>query len=95
MEVANTLMGLGALLGGPMRDFSRALNCFKEALYIYRSNLEDAGNEEEEEEEEEGSLMMFEETEEIEGQIQNALKNISLIEAALVKEKDATKKRRP
>ena len=96
MEVANTLMGLGALLGGPMRDFSRALNCFKEALHIYRNNLDEldndnmngaGGNA--------GSLMMFEESEEIEGQIQNALKNISLIEAALLKERDGAKKRRP
>ena len=94
VEVAHTLMGMGALYGGPLRDFSTALNCFKEALYIYRLKM----NELTDEHGLSGSNKFFEdeETEEIDGHIQNAVKNIGLIEAALLKDREEgiIKKRR-
>lgn len=79
MEVAHTLMGMGALHGGPLRDVSRALICFKEALHIYRTNLEELS----------GANKSDEEAEEIERHVQSALKNINLIEAALLKDKES------
>ena len=90
MEVAHTLMQMGALNGGPLRDFTKALVCFKEALYIYRSNLEDSTNKNASS----NSQVFFgdEEAEEYDLHIQNALKNISLIEAALLKDRDGVKK---
>lgn len=90
MEVAHTLMQMGALNGGPLRDFTKALVCFKEALYIYRSNLEDSTNKNASS----NSQVFFgdEEAEEYDRHIQNALKNISLIEAALLKDRDGVKK---
>ena len=90
MEVAHTLMQMGALNGGPLRDFTKALVCFKEALYIYRSNLEDSTKKNASS----NSQVFFgdEEAEEYDRHIQNALKNISLIEAALLKDRDGVKK---
>ena len=94
IEVAHTLMGMGAVYGGPLRDFATALNCFKEALYIYRGKL----NELTDECGISGSNKFFEddETVEIDGHIQNAVKNIGLIEAGLLKDREdgITKKRR-
>lgn len=94
IEVAHTLMGMGALYGGPLRDFATALNCFKEALYIYRGKM----NELTDECGLSGSNKFFEddETVEIDGHIQNAVKNIGLIEAGLLKDREdgTTRKRR-
>ena len=78
MEVAHTLMGMGALHGGPLRDVSRALTCFKEALHIYRTNLEELSG-----------ANKSDEAEEIERHVQSAMKNIKLIEAALLKDKES------
>lgn len=99
IEVGHTLMGMGALLGGPMRDFSRALNCFKEALYIYRFSLEtlsgvnggDTFNYG-------GAAVGFydgESAEEISEYVSNATKNIGLIEAALLGDRDGKSGRTP
>lgn len=94
IEVAHTLMGMGAVYGGPMRDFATALNCFKEALYIYRGKM----NELTDECGLSGSNKFFEdeETVELDGHIQNAVKNIGLIEAGLMKDREdgRTKNRR-
>ena len=94
VEVAHTLMGMGALHGGPLRDFTTALNCFKEALYIYRHKM----NELTDENGISGSNRFFadEEADELDGHIQNAVKNIGLIEAALMKDREdgISKKRR-
>ena len=94
IEVAHTLMGMGAVYGGPLRDFATALNCFKEALYIYRGKM----NELTDECGLSGSNKFFEddETVEIDGHIQNAVKNIGLIEAGLLRDREdgITKKRR-
>lgn len=94
VEVAHTLMGMGALHGGPLRDFTTALNCFKEALYIYRHKM----NELSDENGISGSNRFFadEEADELDGHIQNAVKNIGLIEAALMKDREdgISKKRR-
>lgn len=94
IEVAHTLMGMGAVYGGPMRDFATALNCFKEALYIYRGKM----NELTDEYGLSGSNKFFEDevTVELDGHIQNAVKNIGLIEAGLMKDREdgITKKRR-
>mmetsp|Transcript_17507 Transcript_17507/g.37873 ORF Transcript_17507/g.37873 Transcript_17507/m.37873 type:complete len:91 (-) Transcript_17507:257-529(-) len=90
---------MGALLGGPMRDFSRALNCFKEALYIYRFSLEtlsgvnggDTFNYG-------GAAVGFydgESAEEISEYVSNATKNIGLIEAALLGDRDGKSGRTP
>ena len=106
-EVARTLMGLGALAGGPLRDFARALNCFKEALFIYRANLEElsgvggdrgtvGGSHEGCGDGMSSSQALFgeEDAEEIDFHIQNALKNIGLIEAAMMKDAEGKSKRR-
>lgn len=94
IEVAHTLMGMGALYGGPMRDFATALNCFKEALYIYRHKLNDLTGADSLS----GSNKFFgeDEAEEIDVYIQNAVKNIGLIEAGLLKDREEgiTKTRR-
>jgi len=94
IEVAHTLMGMGAVYGGPLRDFPAALNCFKEALYIYRGKM----NELTDEYGLSGSNKFFgdEETVEMDGHIQNAVNNIGLIEAGLLKDREdgITKKRR-
>lgn len=94
VEVAHTLMGMGAVYGGPLRDFSTALNCFKEALYIYRHKM----NELTDDNGISGSNKFFDddEAEELDGHIQNAVKNIGLIEAALLKDREdgIIKKRR-
>ena len=94
IEVAHTLMGMGALYGGPMRDFASALNCFKEALYIYRQKLNDLTGADSLP----GSNKFFgeDESEEIDIYIQNAVKNIGLIEAGLLKDREdgITKTRR-
>lgn len=99
VEVAHTLMAMGALLGGPMGDFGRALNCFKEALHIYRINFEEltGGAMDDDGDEGHGRRSGFfdgEEAEEIDRHIRNAVKNISLIEAALLKDRDGVSKRR-
>mmetsp|Transcript_24757 Transcript_24757/g.36771 ORF Transcript_24757/g.36771 Transcript_24757/m.36771 type:complete len:88 (+) Transcript_24757:47-310(+) len=87
-------MGMGAVYGGPMRDFATALNCFKEALYIYREKM----NELTDEFGLSGSNKFFEDedTVELDGYIQNAVKNIGLIEAGLLKDREEgiIKKRR-
>jgi len=89
LEVAHTLMNMGALLGGPLRDFTKALICFKEALYIFRTNLEESSRANNEPEK---SIMPLpfddDDSTEIERHAENALKNISLIEAALLKDRD-------
>jgi tetratricopeptide (TPR) repeat protein len=101
LEVAHTLMDMGALTGGPLRDFAKALNCFKEALYIYRSNLEEcsrANGINGDDRNANSSVQTFfddEHTEEINRSVEKALKNISLIDAALLKDRDgATSKKR-
>ncbi|KAL9183793.1 hypothetical protein ACHAXT_004649 [Thalassiosira profunda] len=100
MEVGHTLMGMGALLGGPMRDFSKALNCFKEALFVYQRNLEELSDGSQENEEDGSSSLRGyytgEDGEEIERHITNASKNINLIEAALMRDREdnASKRRR-
>ena len=105
LEVAHTLMDMGALTGGPLRDFAKALNCFKEALYIYRTNLEECSraqgkNVNGDNRNANSSVQTFfddEDTEEINSNrsVEKALKNISLIEAALLKDRDgATSKKR-
>jgi tetratricopeptide (TPR) repeat protein len=85
VEVAHTLMRMGAVYGGPMRDFVTALNCFKEALYIYRRNMNALT-----EQGLSGSNKFFgdDEAEELDSHIQNAVKNISLIEAGLMKDRE-------
>ena len=101
LEVAHTLMDMGALTGGPLRDFAKALNCFKEALYIYRTNLEEcsrANGINGDDRNANSSVQTFfddEHTEEINRSVEKALKNISLIDAALLKDRDgATSKKR-
>lgn len=93
MEVASTLMQLGALNGGPLRDLTKALNCFKEALYIYRTNLEEFTRGETPSAS--SSQVFFGEdyANEIDMNIQNAQKNIKMIEAALLKERDGVSKK--
>ena len=91
-------MGMGALLGGPIRDFPKGLNCFKEALYIFRSNLKELREEKFNSSAslQRQSFFGDEDEKEIDGHIQNALKNINLIDAAMAKDRDgASKKRRP
>ncbi|KAL3823344.1 hypothetical protein ACHAXA_008839 [Cyclostephanos tholiformis] len=91
LEVANTLMDMGALIGGPLRDFTKALNCFKEALYIYRANLEECSRARDENRSATTSTQTFfddEESDVINMSIEKALKNISLIDAALLKDRD-------
>ena len=94
VEVAHTLMGMGAVYGGPLRDFATALNCFKEALFIYRGKM----NELTDEFGLSGSNKFFEDedTVELDGYIENAVKNIGLIEAGLLKDREEgiIKKRR-
>ena len=82
VECAHTLMGIGAVYS-ILRNFATALNCFKEALFIYRRNMDELTNKKGQQ----GSNRFFgdEETEVIDGCIQNALKNIGLIEAGLMK----------
>jgi tetratricopeptide (TPR) repeat protein len=99
LEVATTLMDMGALIGGPLRDFTKALNCFKEALYIYRANLEECTRSHDAIQSAATSTRTFfddEDAEEINTSIEKALKNISLIDAALLKDRDgaSSKKRR-
>ncbi|KAL3788654.1 hypothetical protein ACHAW5_008011 [Stephanodiscus triporus] len=104
LEVAHTLMDMGALIGGPMRDFTKALICFKEALYIFRANLEECSRAHDidvmgENRNAKSSARTFfdnEDAEEINRSVENALKNISLLEAALLKDRDgaSTKRRR-
>jgi tetratricopeptide (TPR) repeat protein len=99
LEVATTLMDMGALIGGPLRDFTKALNCFKEALYIYRANLEECTGAHDANRSASTSKRTFfddEDAEEINMSIEKALKNISLIDAALLKDRDgaSSKKRR-
>ena len=102
MDVAHTLMDFGSLLGGPLNDFTKALICFKEALYIYRTNLEDINRASELDSQsklrsEKTSMQPFyddDDTKEMERHIENALKNISLIEAALLKDRDGKSIRR-
>ncbi len=102
LDVAHALMDMGALLGGPLRDFTKALICFKEALYIYRANLEECDEASEcdsksEYRNEKTSIQSFlddDDMEEMERHVENALKNISLIEAALRKDRDEKSIRR-
>ena len=97
MEVAHTLMDMGALIGGPMRDFPKALNCFKEALFIYRRQLEEIGSSQDTQSSSQAFLSHDNtDVEEIEKHVENALNNINLIEAALMKDRDgaSTRKRR-
>eukprot|EP00584_Thalassiosira_punctigera_P006540 CAMPEP_0172538224 /NCGR_PEP_ID=MMETSP1067-20121228/9657_1 /TAXON_ID=265564 ORGANISM="Thalassiosira punctigera, Strain Tpunct2005C2" /NCGR_SAMPLE_ID=MMETSP1067 /ASSEMBLY_ACC=CAM_ASM_000444 /LENGTH=625 /DNA_ID=CAMNT_0013323679 /DNA_START=60 /DNA_END=1938 /DNA_ORIENTATION=- len=97
MEVAHTLAGMGALLGGPLRDFTKGLNCFKEALFIYRANLEELSGGYQGDDgcsDNQRSFFGDEDAEEIDRHIQNTLKNISLIEAALLKDRDGLSKKR-
>ena len=86
LEVAHELMALGAVNGGPLRDFTKALTCFKEALYIFRANLEESSKVQDSS----SSQVFFgdDDSAEIDKHIQNALKNISLIDAALLKDRD-------
>ena len=86
LEVAHELMSLGALNGGPLRDFTKALTCFKEALYIFRANLEESSKVHDSS----SSQVFFgdDDSAMIDKHIQNALKNISLIDAALLKDRD-------
>jgi len=90
LEVAHELMALGALNGGPLRDFTKALTCFKEALYIYRANLEESSKVHDSS----SSQVFFgdDDSTMIDKHIQNALKNISLIDAALLKDRDGGRK---
>merc|ERR1712194_246926 len=88
-EVAHTLMSMGALFGGPMRDLTKALNCFKEASHIYRINLEELTGADESRDGHSGTEHSFfedEDSAEIDRHISNAVKNISMIEAALQKD---------
>lgn len=84
LEVAHSLMDMGALLGGPLRDFTKALTCFKEALYIFRTNLEESSSAKCEVD----KSFDDDDITEIERHAENALKNISLIEAAVLKDGD-------
>jgi len=90
LEVAHELMALGALNGGPLRDFTKALTCFKEALYIFRANLEESSTVHDSS----SSQVFFgdDDSAMIDKHIQNALKNISLIDAALLKDRDGGRK---
>jgi len=90
LEVAHELMALGAVNGGPLRDFTKALTCFKEALYIFRANLEESSKVQDSS----SSQVFFgdDDSAEIDKHIQNALKNISLIDAALLKDRDGGRK---
>eukprot|EP00804_Cyclotella_cryptica_P016730 CCRYP_002031-RA/>CCRYP_002031-RA protein AED:0.10 eAED:0.10 QI:70/-1/1/1/-1/1/1/1832/687 len=94
IEVAHTLMEMGALLGGPMKDVVTSLNCFKEALYIYRCKLDDliGANSNRSE----NSRLSFydtdQEVDEINEHIHNASRNIALIEDALLRDKDGVGK---
>ena len=90
LEVAHELMALGALNGGPLRAFTTALACFKEALYIFRANLEESSKVHDSS----SSQVFFgdDDSAMIDKHIQNALKNISLIDAALLKDRDGGRK---
>lgn len=94
IEVAHTLMEMGALLGGPMKDLVTSLNCFKEALYIYRCLLDDliGANSYRSE----NSRLTFydadQEIDEVKEHIHNASRNIALIEDALLKDRDGVSK---
>ena len=83
LDVASTLMDIGALTGGPLRDFSKALTCFKEALFIYRTNLKEHSAQHDKKD----SYMLSDDQDvaEINRSIEYALKNISLVEAAILK----------
>ena len=98
VEVGHSLMEMGALLGGPMKDVMTALNCFKEALHIFqcqRDGLIEANF---------NSEMNLKQTfydtdlelDEINEHISNASKNIAIIQDGLLKQKDGVdKQRRP
>jgi tetratricopeptide (TPR) repeat protein len=90
LEVAHTLMDIGALTGGPLRDLSKALICFKEALFIYRTNLKERSSAQHDGND---KHMLFDDQDvaEINRSIEYALKNTSLVEAALLKDRDGSK----
>jgi tetratricopeptide (TPR) repeat protein len=89
LDVASTLMDIGALTGGPLRDFSKALICFKEALYIYRTNLKEQSSAETDRKEK-YMLSDDQDVAEINRSIEYALKNISLVETAILKDRDGS-----
>lgn len=97
-EVGRTLMEMGALLGGPMKDLAAALNCFKEALHIYRLQRDEIvqANSNREENSRQAFYDADLELGEINEHVQNASKNIALIEDALLQNKGGVSKtRRP
>jgi hypothetical protein len=92
--VGHTLMELGALLGGPMKDLATGLNCFKEALHIYRCNLHEL-YESKASQSDNSRLAFYDVDQEIEamnGHVHLASKNIALIEDALLKDRDGASK---
>jgi tetratricopeptide (TPR) repeat protein len=98
VEVGRTLMEMGALLGGPMKDLAAALNCFKEALHIYRVQRDEIvqANSNREENSRQAFYDADLELDEINEHVQNASKNIALIEDALLQHKGGVSKpRRP
>ena len=87
-------MELGALLGGPMKDLATGLNCFKEALHIYRCNLHELYKSKASQSD--NSRLAFcdvdQEIEAMNGHVHLASKNIALIEDALLKDRDGASK---
>ena len=91
MVVPNTSeLPQGALLGGPMKDLIRALNCFKEALHIYKCQRDDiikanSGRADDSRQEFYDQDLDLDDIDEC---VSNAGKNIALIEGALLKHKE-------
>lgn len=98
VEVGRTLMEMGALLAGPMKDLVTGLNCFKEALHIYRCQRDDIiqANSNRTENSRQAFFDTELELDEITECVNNAAKNIALVEDALLDKRDGSGKgRRP
>ena len=86
VEVGRTLMEMGALLAGPMKDLVTGLNCFKEALHIYKCQRDDIiqANSNRDDNSRQAFFDRELELDEINECVNNASKNIALVEDALL-----------
>jgi tetratricopeptide (TPR) repeat protein len=91
MEVGRTLLEMGALLGGPLNDMITSLNCFKEALHIFHCNrdeiLEANSHRDENSRQSFYDVNADLELDDINECVQNAAKNIALIQDSLLKDR--------